>query len=254
MGKTGVKNIIEIKSMTKSRVYDNIYFKTGFYMNKELTNYINNRYERWADYALYHSTKQGMGDQYIDILNEVLIAVLKKDEAYILELYNRKKNGYTELDYLILSMIKTYCTSDTAPYRWNNINRLPIDANIKDMTRVDRIDEDEYDRDKASEIYQKMNQVRYVFDRLALTDLERNIFSFKFFEGNKFSEWEYPKINKNQLYIIYKTVLATIIIILSNNGETKLQPQLNRTNIKRCEMLVDIYEICHSRPLKHSKV
>jgi len=221
-------------------------------MNKELTNYINKRYDRWADYALYHSTKQGMEDQYIDILNEVLIAVLKKDEIYLNELFSRNKNGYTELDYLILSMIKTFCSSDTAPYKWAYNSRLSIDSNIKDITRIDIIDEKDRDRDKAGDILHEMGLVRYVFDRLALTDIERKIFSFKFFEGNNFSEWKYPKLGMGRLYGTYKIVQAAITKILINKGIIKTQPKINQKNMKRCEMLVSIYEICHSKPYKNN--
>lgn len=58
--------------------------------NETINNYINVCYERWKDYAVFHSTMQGIEDHASDILNEVLEAVLRKDESCLIDLYNQK--------------------------------------------------------------------------------------------------------------------------------------------------------------------
>ena len=61
--------------------------------------YINKRYDRWLDYAVYHCAHAGMTDEANDVLNEVLYSVLKKDPSELTRLLSLKKNGYTELDF-----------------------------------------------------------------------------------------------------------------------------------------------------------
>ncbi|MDU1889654.1 MAG: hypothetical protein E6767_03105 [Dysgonomonas sp.] len=211
--------------------------------NQEIQNYINARYDRWADYSLFHSTHQGLEDQYIDILNEVLEAVLKKKEDYLIGLYNQKKNGYTGLDYLILSMIKMYCTSPLAPYRWKHDNRLPIDANA-DYRRIEIIDEPDADIDRAGQITFEMDITRWIFERLALDDLEVCVFNWKFFEGEPLTDWPIANEMKN-LYNAYSIVERTIYEILRSQGLTRAKPKDKRYDVKRVQLLVRIFEKCH---------
>lgn len=207
--------------------------------NQEIQNYINARYDRWADYSLFHSTHQGLEDQYIDILNEVLEAVLKKKEDYLIGLYNQKKNGYTGLDYLILSMLKMYCTSPLAPYRWKYCNRLPIDANA-DYRRIEIIDEPDADLDRAGQMVFEMDLVRWIFERLELNDLEYCIFQWRFYEDQSVADWPVSNERKN-LYAAYNIVSISMYEILKSQGLTKAKPKTKQYNAKRVEVIVNAF-------------
>ncbi|MBS5798106.1 MAG: hypothetical protein KH100_15780 [Dysgonomonas mossii] len=54
-----------------------------------------------------------------------------------------------------------------------------------------------------------MQQVRSIFNSLQLSRRAKRVFSWKFFEGNSFSEWEGTE-DKKDLYDIYNGVLELI--------------------------------------------
>lgn len=220
--------------------------------NQEVKNYINTRYERYLDYSKYKCSLQGMEDESVDVLNTVLIDVLSKDEDYIKQLYERKKAQYRELDFFILKLIATYAVSDTAPYRHKTRNRLPIDSNTSDLSRLDLIDEPQSDRDQAGQTVYEMDLVRWIFERLALEDMERCVFEWKFFEGENFSDWPVPSEKKN-LYNAFKTVERAIYEILKSQKLTRAKPKDKQRLTKRVEMLVKIFEKCHLKELKSKK-
>lgn len=151
-------------------------------MGTEIINsYITARYDRWLDYSKYHCSLACMPDEAVDVLNEVLAMLLEKEPAYLLRMYEAKKGKYRELDFFILQMIKLNITSVTSPYR-HKYKSIPVDENV-DWQRLDIIDETDPKQDKASTTLREMKLVRFVFDRLELTNLERQVFAFKFFAG-----------------------------------------------------------------------
>jgi hypothetical protein len=177
--------------------------------NKELEKYITKAYARLLDYSTYHCSRQGLVGEEVDVLNEVMADLMKKEESYLLELMHRKKNGYTELDFLILDMIKTYTMSDTAPYRHRYRNRIQVDDNVKDLSRLDLIDEEYQDVDHNAEILEQMRMVREIVAALELSEKAYRIFSWKFFEGEAFSEWPGDE-DKAYLYEVYNKVLEMV--------------------------------------------
>lgn len=177
--------------------------------NKELESYINKAYNRFLDYSTYHCSMQGMQGEEVDVLNEVFIDILKKDEGYLLDLLSRKKNGYTELDFFILDMIKTYTMSDTAPYRWKYRNKIQIDDNLKDLSRLDIADQEGEEVDNKIIIFNKMKKVRDALDSLGLSERAYQIFVYKFFSGESFSEWKGSE-TKVYLYEVYNKVLEMV--------------------------------------------
>ena len=62
-------------------------------MNPEINLYIEKRYQRWLDYSSWHCTQAGIANEATDILNEVVVALLEKDEEKILKMYSITKNG-----------------------------------------------------------------------------------------------------------------------------------------------------------------
>lgn len=185
-------------------------------VNQIINKYISERYDRWLDYARYHCSHANMEDEAIDVLNEVLAMLIEKcesNESHILKLYSSKKGQYRELDFFILQMIKLNIQSPTSPYR-HKYKSIPVDANI-DFQHMDIIDEEDPEQDRSSEILQKMQQVRSIFEDLQLSKKAKRVFSWKFFEGNSFSEWEGSE-DKKDLYDIYNGVLELIKNKLNN--------------------------------------
>lgn len=175
-----------------------------------INKYISERYERWLDYARYHCSHAKMEDEAIDVLNEVLAMLIEKYHSnadYIMRLYESKKGQYRELDFFILQMIKLNIQSPTSPYRYK-YKSLPIDANVESQ-QLDIIDEEDGDTDRSGLILEQMQKVRAIFESLDLSPRARKIFSFKFFEGNSFSEWDEKDDPKN-LYSIYNGVVELI--------------------------------------------
>lgn len=176
-------------------------------MNIEIEKYINKRYARWNDYATYHCTQAGMPDECTDVLNEVLVSLLNKNEDDLLKLLNSKKNQYTELDFYVLRMIKFNATSNTAPYR-ARYKPLPVDRNV-DYNQLDIIDEVTENDDNSAYIYDRMTDLRELIDDLYLGPNAMAIFEFKFFQDGDFKEWTGPETLK-ELYAIYSNIRQLI--------------------------------------------
>lgn len=191
-----------------------------------ISKYIEERYERWLDYSRYHCSLAGMADEEVDVLNEVLCMLLQKDPERLMQMFSAKKGKYTELDFYILQMIKLNITSSTSPYR-HKYKSIPKDDNV-DWRRLDIIDEEDVSTDHTAVALKQMRMVRYVFDRLELSDLEREVFSFRFFQDNSYSDWPGPE-DKKTLYSHYNAVKHTISEILYMLGQIPKMPSANKT-------------------------
>lgn len=184
--------------------------------SKEINKYITEAYNRLLDFSKYHCSHQSMDDESVDVLNEVLAMLIEKNKAnpeYVTRLYESKKGLYSELDFFVLQMIKLNIQSPTSPYR-HKYKPIPVDANI-DFQMLDLEDLEDIEIDRNAIILSEMQQVRSVFDKLQLSKKASRIFSFKFFEGNSFSEWDGPE-EKKELYDTYNGVIELIKNKLNN--------------------------------------
>ncbi len=172
-----------------------------------VNNYIAKRYDRWLDYASYHCSLVGISDEAHDVLNEVLCSLLQKSDRLLEKLLSTKKNGYTELDFFVLRMIKLNVTSPTSPYQ-SKYKRIPADNNA-DYSRMDIEDVPDNEIDTPGITLERMHQVREVFESLDLSPLAKRVFEFHFFQDNNFSEWVGPESPK-QLYEMYNSIVWLI--------------------------------------------
>lgn len=210
-------------------------------MDTEIINsYITVRYDRWLDYSKYHCSLACMPDEAVDVLNEVLMMLLEKDPVYLLQMYEAKKGRYRELDYFILQMIKLNITSVTSPYR-HKYKPIPVDENVN-WQRLDIVDETGQEQDKAGTALREMRLIRYIFDRLDLTELERQVFAFKFFAGMSFAEWPGQE-NRKKLYQAYKTVLSTIGELLFALQLTKKKREVGAISKRSAGRIQELCEI-----------
>lgn len=168
-----------------------------------VNNYISKRYERWLDYSLYHCGLAGIPDEASDVLNEVLCSLLQKKDRLLDKLLETKKNGYAELDFFVLRMIKLNASSPTSPYQ-SRYKSLSADGNV-DYTRLDIEDVPDDSEDRNAIALDKFHQIREAFENLDLGDLAIHVFEFRFFQDENFSDWEGPETLK-QLYEIYNGV------------------------------------------------
>ena len=165
--------------------------------------YIGRRYERWLDYAVYHCGLAGIPDE----ANEVLCSLLQKDDVKLQQLLSAKKNGYSELDFFVLKMIRLNATSETSPYR-SKYRPMPVDQNV-DYSRLEIEDVKEEPVDKNELLLSRFHQVRDILQGLDLNPLARRVFEYRFFEDANFSDWP-GKESLKQLYEIYNKVQELI--------------------------------------------
>ena len=176
-------------------------------MDKEVEKYIGKRYDRWLDYASYHCSLNGLAGEEVDVLNEVLLSLLQKDESTVINLLNTRSGQYRELDFFVLSMIKLNATSDTAPYR-AKYKSIPTDVNT-DWTRIDIEDELTDQDDRSGYVYERMTDLRTIIDQMYFGPRAMAIFEFKFFQDGDFKQWPGTE-NIKELYAIYSEIRKTI--------------------------------------------
>ena len=175
---------------------------------KKVRDYIEKRYQGFLDYSEYHCSCAGIADEAVDVLNEVLCSVLQKTESKLIELYGEKKpDGYRELDYYILRMIKLNVTSPTSPYQ-HKYRSLKIDRNV-DYSKLEIEDVEDDERDRAQEILDKVHIVRKVLEEIMISEKAKEVFEYRFFGGGIFSRWAGPEKDK-ELYEIYNRVVKLI--------------------------------------------
>ena len=105
---------------------------------------------------------------------------------------------YNELDFFVLQMIRLNVTSNTGPYRSKyKKDRFQTDVNLRKVEVIDEVP-DEYDR--AGNILKDMRLVRWVYNGLDLSSLERQVFQFRFFDGGSHgSEWNGTETKKSTM-------------------------------------------------------
>ena len=175
-------------------------------MGIEIEKYITQKYERWLDYSIYHCTHSGIGDEAVDVLNEVLCQLLEKSEDFILSLLRKKSGIYSELDFYVLRMIKINATSDTSPYKYK-YKSLPMDDNV-DYQALEIEDMVYEEIDTPAKIIEQTSIIRQALEELNINKRSKQIFEYRFF-GETFKDWS-GKESRKELYETYQNVLNLI--------------------------------------------
>lgn len=173
-----------------------------------VNNYITKKYDRWLDYAKYQCSQVGIANESYDVLNEVLCSLVQKNDKLLERLLETKKNGYTELDFFVLKMIKLNATSPTSPYQ-NRYKPIPVDTNT-DYSMMEIEDEEEDVIDKNEIILDRFHQVRDALESLGLISSAKRVFEYRFFEDGNFNEWNEGPETLKQLYEMYNKVLCLV--------------------------------------------
>lgn len=175
--------------------------------NSKINNYVARRYNQWLDYARYHCRKAGRSDEAEDVLNEVLLSVLCKEESKLSGMIDRKSGEYTEFDWFVLRSLRTNICCPTSPYR-QKADRISIDRSVL-VERLEIADVSSEEEDQPGEILEQMNQVRSALNTLQLDQRVKQIFHFRFFAGESFKNWT-GKENLKKLYGTYNEVLEMV--------------------------------------------
>ena len=209
-------------------------------MNIEIEKYIKKRYDRWLDYSSFHTEQAGLQDQAVDVLNEVLLSLLKKDEDSLLKLLHSRKEQYCELDFFVLRLIKMNATSNTAPYRFKNRNRLPIDINV-DYSRLEIVDLKEPEIDKSHEILEKLKTLCKIVERFDMNKIEKEVFNHVFVMQEPISTYNKCDNIKKQQYKSYLTIETALTAVLFQEGIIQVSPKRTITN--RVKSIVNQYNL-----------
>lgn len=172
----------------------------------EIAKFIEKRYSKWLDYSQYHCEVSGMHGEATDVLNEVMCSLWQKDLCKLERLINTKKNGYSELDFFVLRMIKLNIYSPTSPYQ-NKYRSALTDDNV-DCAILDTLSDEEEEGDDGY-LIDKFRLVRDSVEELDLSPIAKKVFEFRFLQDQHFSDWPGPETLK-QLYEIYNAVLDMI--------------------------------------------
>lgn len=122
----------------------------------DLNKYIEFRYPNWLDYARHMARVHNFIGWENDLLNEIIIELLKKDADKLKGMLARKTrkivNGVhtTEIDKFVLKMMNTNAFSPVAPFRKNILgnkiiqrkNKKAITAKQTELNGHDMADED----------------------------------------------------------------------------------------------------------------
>lgn len=237
--------------MTKSTLYQFEYTLCNGI--ETIKTYVSKRYPRYLDYANYHAEIAGIRGDGNDVLNEVLLSLFSKDFEYLAKLYSTRRNGYTDLDFFILQMLKLNCHSMTSPFR-HKYKPIPTADEI-DYQKLRIADEDYEEVDNPAITLKQFRLVRYIFERLALTEYEKKVFTHGFFYGEYYSNWpdrERERSNK-KYYDAFDTVRFAIHQVLFLNRLTRIKPKTPVSDKARKNELVSEFLRMRKIIINHSE-
>lgn len=177
-------------------------------MNQEINNYIERRYANWLEFSEYECSKAGISDESVDVVNEVIIQLYKKDENYLLQLCltPSKCGRYKELDVLVLRMIYLNIFSPTAPYQ-HKYKAIPKAK--KDLSRLNIPDIVDEDTDHSGYVLERMREIRTLIESMGFSEKAMAIFEYRFFEDGNVKDW--PGVEKpKEIYCIYSRIMKLL--------------------------------------------
>lgn len=169
--------------------------------------YIASKYKYWLKYSQYYCELCGIGDEYEDVLNEVLLSLLQKPEEKVNHLLSSKKGQYTELYFYVLRMIKLNASSQTSPYQ-NKYKAIPFDSSIN-YTELE-ISDVPYDDELENEyLIDRIHKIRDIINRIGLSEKQIALLEFRFFQSGEFKDWKGTESIK-ELYDQYSKIMDVI--------------------------------------------
>lgn len=183
--------------------------------NIRINEFINSRYGAWMDYATYHASRAGISELAGDLLQEVIIMLLEKEESFLLELMEREKGEYREMDFYVLKLIKTNAHSPTSPFRYKE-QKQKIDRN----TNAERLElfDDDCDVIGYEAELSRVEDVKKAIDECFIDGEAKQVFEHRFFNGGDLGEYK-SRRSKKELHIMYLRTLRLIRDRLCGDGD-----------------------------------
>ena len=228
---------------------------------EDVSSYIQKRYPHYLEYSAYQCEHAGIPDEAVDLLNSVMLDILQKDPCKLKKLYEakkiQKKIEYREIDWFILKTINLNAHSLNAPYRFKN-KPLPVAREVnwqrlKIVEESPTVDDVEASEDKPALTLKYFRLVRWVYYGLDLTELERNVFEYVFFQAEPIPQWPGPETPK-QIYVIYNQIVDIIHQILYHYDLTTVIPksELSSRNSVYVEKFVKTHKISIKKTVNQS--
>lgn len=168
-------------------------------MKEEIDAYIEKHYDRWCDYAAYYCKVCRVDMEPAEVLNGILCDLLSNHSDKVSELMSKKgKNGLTEFDYFVLSIIKTNIKSPRSQSRY-----------VKGQQSTQRIGLLEYRiaderQDDNDEYMERVQLVLQLVSSLEISEESRRIFLWRF-NGNNYKDWPGSE-SLDYLYDVYNRI------------------------------------------------
>lgn len=174
-------------------------------MKDEIDAYINSHYQRWLEYAKYHVRVYHVNVEPKEVLNNVLCNLLVESDMVHDLILHKGKDGLSQLDYFVLSILKTNIISPRSTIRY-----------VRGQHVTQRIGQLEYriadERTDDNEEYEeRMRIVREILSELQVSEQSKRIFLWRF-NGNNYKDWQgsesldflYDTYNRVELLIRYE--------------------------------------------------
>lgn len=174
---------------------------------EEIDEYINSHYQQWREYAAYHCNRTRLGLDAAEVVNNILCNLLSEHPDTVADLIARKsKNGRTEFDYFILSIIRTNIISPRSTFRYVKGQKVTARLDVLEYRLAEEPSDDN------EEYEERLQTVRNILDTLQISQQSKRIFAWRFFEGNNYKDWEgiesldylYDTYNRVELLIRYE--------------------------------------------------
>jgi len=119
--------------------------------HSDIRSYIAFRYNNWLDYARQMAKLHKFEGWEMDLLNEVIVDLLKKPEDKLEKMLSRKTKKMvnsqptTELDKFVLKMLQVNASSVFAPFRKNILGQKVISCKRNKATTAHMVELNGYD-------------------------------------------------------------------------------------------------------------
>lgn len=151
--------------------------------SEKLTQVITAHYEEWSKYVSKVATDYQLNDEAMDILNDVLYNVLKRNKDKPIRLQSTGQSEENEIKYYLIRAIKLAITLPSSRYRRHLQNITKMTSHPDNFSSFILTDEEEIGTDKLEMIYQAV-------EKLCLSENEQKIFDFCYSGYNVLKQWD----------------------------------------------------------------
>lgn len=151
--------------------------------SEKLTQVITAHYEEWSKYVSKVATDYQLNDEAMDILNDVLYNVLKRNKDKPIRLQGTGQSEENEIKYYLIRAIKLAIILPSSRYRRHLQNITKMTSHPDNFSSLILTDEEETGTDKLEMIYQAV-------EKLCLSENDQKIFDFCYSGYHVLKQWD----------------------------------------------------------------